>query len=435
VIESPYWPTTLTQSEVASLESQVVSLESRVETLPDRVDVVVIGGGYTGLAAARRLAIGGASTIVLERGGIGAGASSRSGGQVLTGLKLDAATLVANYGERRARELFEVGGRAIADLEGMLGDESIACDYEQTGHIAAAAKPSHFDALGEEQALLARVFDHRVSLVSRTEQRRELGTDAYFGLSIDEGSRAINPAKYVAGLAAAARRRGACLASNAEVTAIRRDGAGWRVGTATGGIAARDVLVATNGYTGALTPALQRRLIPIGSYSIVTDPVGEERAAALLPKRRVAFDTKHFLFYFRLTPDNRLLFGGRAEFGQPTPESTRRAAAVLQRGLATLFPELASVSIAYAWSGNVAFTRDQMPHGGEIDGMHFAAGYCGHGIAMATHLGDAVARRMLGDRARHPLLDDPLPAIPLYDGRPWFLPLVGAYYTVLDWMQ
>ena len=425
--EAPFWLSTLSTSEVGSLKVEVAAL-------PPRVDVVVVGGGYTGLAAARRLAMRGASVLVVERGDLGSGASTRSGGQVLTGLKVDAATLVANHGERRARELFDVGTRAIADLETIVDEEAIDCGYERCGHVQAAAKPSHFAALRDEQALLARVFDHRVELLSRAQQRSELGTDAYHGVSIDEESRAINPAKYVAGLVDAARRSGGCLASNLAVTGIARDHSRWRVGTTNGEVAADDVLIATNGYTGAITPALQRRIIPIGSYIIVTEPLTADAAAAVLPRRRVAFDTKHFLYYFRLTADNRLLFGGRAEFNQPTPESTRRAVAILRRGLATVFPELADTQIAYAWSGNVAFTRDQMPHAGRLDGLLFAAGYCGHGIAMATHLGDAVARRLAGDTTPHPLLDDRAPAIPLYSGRPWFLPAAGAYYKVLDWL-
>lgn len=427
MIERPYWLDTLSQPERTNLKSEIRSL-------PSSVDVTVVGGGYTGLAAALRLAMRGASVLLVERGELGSGASTRSGGQVLTGLKLDTSTLVSRYGERRAAELFDVGGHAIADLEALIAAESIDCDYERAGHLAAAAKPSHFDAMREEQALLARVFHHRVELLSQVDQRRELGTDAYYGLSIDEGSRAINPAKYVAGLVAAARRRGACLASTVDVTAVRRDGDRWRLTTSAGAVTAGEVLIATNGYTGAATPALRRRLIPIGSYVIVTDPLSDADAAGLLPRRRVAFDTKHFLFYFRLTADNRLLFGGRAEFGEPTPDATRRAAAVLRRGLASLFPDLAGVPVAYGWSGNVAFTRDQMPRAGRLDGLYFAAGYCGHGIAMATHLGDAIACRMAGDATPHPLMTEPPPAIPLYGGRPWFLPVVGAYYRVMDWL-
>jgi glycine/D-amino acid oxidase-like deaminating enzyme len=158
-------------------------------------------------------------------------------------------------------------------------------------------------------------------------------------------------------------------------------------------------------------------------------------AAAILPRRRTAFDSKNFLFYFRLTADDRLLFGGRAEFSAQTPESTRRAASILREGLARLFPALASIRVEYAWGGRVAFTRDQMPHAGCLDGLHYAGGYCGHGVAMATYLGAIVGRRIAGDPIEHPLVDDRFPPIPFYRGNPWFLPLVGAYYKVKDWVR
>ena len=438
-----YWLDTLEKSEVQSLNFEVgpevrpeVGPEVRPEVrlLPARADVVVIGAGYTGLSAARRLAMGGASVLVLERDHVGAGASSRSGGQVLTGLKADPATLVARYGAAGARERFDVGRLAIESIETILADEEIACDYERVGHLQAAAKPSHFDQFRDEQALLERVFDHRVRLVARDDQRSELGSDAYHGLLIDEASRAINPARYVFGLAAAARRHGACVATGVAVTELERATAGWRVRTSRGDVAAGDVLVATNGYTGPEAPSLRRRLVPVGSYIIVTEPLSSAEAAAILPRRRVAFDSKHFLFYFRLTRDERLLFGGRAEFGTASTASTARAAEILRRGLADVFPSLAAKAIDYVWSGQVAFTRDQMPRAGKLDGMYFAAGYCGHGIAMATHLGDVIARRMAGEPISHPMMDDHPPAIPLYSGRPWFLPAAGAYYKVLDWL-
>jgi glycine/D-amino acid oxidase-like deaminating enzyme len=193
--------------------------------------------------------------------------------------------------------------------------------------------------------------------------------------------------------------------------------------------------MATNGYTDRVFPGLRRRLLPIGSYIIATAPLGTALAASLLPRGRMAFDSRHFLHYFRLTTDSRLLFGGRAEFARRTAATTARAATILRRDMIAVFPELASAAIDYAWGGNVAFTRDQMPHAGMLDEAYFAAGYCGHGIAMATALGDAVARRIAGDRTEHPLMTDQLPTIPFYRGTPWFLPLVGAYYRVRDWLE
>jgi len=435
VKEYSYWLDTLPDQRLGTENSPALSPQP--SALPLRSDVLIIGAGYTGLAAARRLAKSGASVVVLERERVGWGASSRNGGQVLTGLKRDSATLIAQYGEARARQLFDMAEQSVAQVEALIAQEQIDCDFARTGHLQAACKPTHFAGFRTEQALLARVFAHRVELVSRAEQRSEIGTDRYHGVMVDERSAAINPARFVHGLAAAAVRAGASIATGVAVTGVQRESNGWRVATSVAGetveIVARDVLVATNGYTGAATPALRRRLVPIGSYIIATEPLSPQQAAAILPKRRMAFDSKHFLYYFRVTPDRRLLFGGRAEFTEPAANTTRRAAAILRQGMSDAFPELAAARIDYAWGGNVAFTRDQMPHAGLIDGMFYAGGYCGHGIAMATHLGDAIAARMAGGPAAHPLFDDRFPPIPLYTGRPWFLPLVGTYYKALDW--
>ena len=366
---------------------------------------------------------------------MGAGASSRNAGQVLTGLKLEPKVLVAKYGEGRAKDFFEVSRQAIAELEAIVADERIDCELARTGHLQAAAKPSHFAAFRDEQALLARVFNHTVSLISERDQSSELGAPGYHGLMLDEQSRALNPAKYVAGLAAAAARAGAALSPHTAVERVTRESGRWSLKTSRGNLTAGDVLFATNGYTDRSAPALQRRLIPIGSYIIVTAPLDDGVAARLLPKRRMAFDSRYFLQYFRLTADNRLLFGGRAEFSGPTLESAKRAEAILHHAMTATFPELAGTRIDYAWSGHVAFARDQIPHAGLLDGAFYAGGYAGHGIAMATHLGGAIARRMAGESISHPMFDDHFAPIPLYYGRPWFLPLVGLYYRWLDWIS
>lgn len=404
--------------------------------------MAILGAGYTGLSAARRLAKSGASVVVFDGAAVGSGASSRNAGQVLTGLKLEPATLVARYGEAGARELFDVSRDAITALEAIVSEERIDCDLERSGHLQAAAKPSHFEAFKEEQALLARVFGHRVSLVAASDQQAELGARGYHGLLLDEESRALNPAKYVHGLAAAAQRAGALIVEHTAVEKMTRNGADWtvewRASTGAGQIRARDVLIATNGYTDTAAPGLQRRLVPIGSYIITTPPLAPETAMRILPKRRMVFDSRYFLHYFRLTADNRLLFGGRAEFSRPTRESARRAEAILRRAMSSTFPELSATPIDYAWSGLVAFTRDQMPHAGRMDDMFYAGGYCGHGVAMATYLGNLIARRMAGELIDHPLLDDhddQFRPIPLYYGRPWFLPFVGLYYRWLDWIS
>jgi glycine/D-amino acid oxidase-like deaminating enzyme len=437
VKEYSYWLDTVPAPALPAQNHGTGNLEPGTRNLEPgtRVDVVVVGAGYTGLSAARTLARAGADVLVVERERVGWGASSRNAGQVLTGLRLDPASLVARHGQTRARELFDAACAAVARLEAIVETEAIDCQYERVGHIQAASTRAHFDAFRQEQELLARVFDHRVHLVSRAEQRSELGSDTYYGLMVDERSGALNPARYVHGLAAAAMRVGAAVAPGVAVTQVRRASDRWMVATSSGMVHARDVLFATNGYTDTAAPSLRRRFVPIGSYIIVTTSLTADAAASLLPRRRTAFDSRHFLHYFRLTPDRRLLFGGRAEFSRPDPEATRRAAKILRRDLERVFPQVAGIAIDYAWGGSVAFTRDQMPRAGMLDGTYYAGGYCGHGIAMATYLGEQIARRMAGEPIQDPLFDDQFPAIPLYSGNPWFLPLVGAYYKVRDWLS
>jgi glycine/D-amino acid oxidase-like deaminating enzyme len=226
VNEYPYWLDTIDQPARprigASHHAMPAGAHHTSPVLPSRADVVVVGAGYTGLSAARHLAARGAAVCVVERERVGFGASSRNAGQVLTGLKLDPSTLVARYGERRARRLFEVASESIAHLEALIAAESIDCGYDRSGHVQAASKPRHFKAFREEQALLARVFDHRVHLVSRADQRSEVGSDFYFGLLVDERSGRVNPAQLVHGLADAAVRRSACLVTGVAVTGAQR---------------------------------------------------------------------------------------------------------------------------------------------------------------------------------------------------------------------
>jgi len=403
------------------------------DLLPHTSDVVVIGAGYTGLSAARAMAKRGAVVSVFERDRLGAGASSRNAGQVLTGLKLDAATLVKRCGAARARQLFDASLDSIAQLERIITDNRIDCEFTRCGHVQAAWKRSHFEAMRHEQRVLANTLGHRVELVGKDAQQSEIGATRYFGLLVDPASASVNPAKYVAGLARAARCAGARIDVHTSVVRLERSNTGWLVETSRGITKARDVVVATDAYVSSLTPALQRRIVPVGSYVIATEPLAADTIGRLLPRGRMAFDSKHFLYYFRATSDRRLLFGGRAEFGTPSVEQTRRAAEILRTGMVDVFPELRHTRIDYAWSGLVGMTRDQLPHAGRLDGLFYACGYSGHGIAMATTLGDALGRRLAGEPVKHALLDDALPAVPLHFGKPWFLPIAGAYFRLKDW--
>jgi glycine/D-amino acid oxidase-like deaminating enzyme len=423
--ETPYWWDAAEDDGSAPLA---------VEVPPVRADVAVIGGGLTGLSAARTLARGGASVVVLEKHWIGWGASSRNGGQVLTGGKLGATELIRRFGRERASALHRASLDAIDFVERLVADEGIDCGFRRTGHLAAAAKPSHFVELQREQETLEREFGHRVRLLRRDDQHSEIGSDRYHGLLLDEKSGALDPTRYVRGLGRAAARAGAVLAEDVQVLRLQREAAAFRVDTSRGPVVARDVLVATNGYTDGALPSLRRRVVPVGSYVVATAPLSESGAAALLPRGRVVFDTKNFLYYFRLSADRRLLFGGRARFTPATEGSTRAAAAILRRGITEVFPALGAVDIEYAWSGNVCFATDRLPHAGRLNGVHYAMGYAGHGVAMASFLGDVMGDLLLGRPDRNPYSERLLRPIPLYEGRPWFLPLVGLWYKVRDFL-
>jgi glycine/D-amino acid oxidase-like deaminating enzyme len=395
---------------------------------PDRTDVAVVGGGYTGLAAARALARRGVDVTVLERHEIGWGASSRNGGFVLPGFKPDVEVLARKLGVAEARRLFELSKQAVEGLEALVADEAIDCDYTRCGTIILAARPGHLVGLERSRQFLRDQLGHETTLLTRADLRLELGSTRYHGGLLDPLGGSVQPACLVRGLARAAARAGARLVEGVEVRGLQRRTEGWTVATSAGAILASEVLIATNGYTGPVVPALQRRVVPVGSYLIATPPLDPALAARLVPRLRVLSDTKNLLYYFRLSPDGRMVFGGRAAF---TPTPVARSAEILARGMVEVFPDLARVPVEYAWGGQVAFTVDRMPHAGRLDGVHYALGYGGHGVAMATWLGTRMGDALAG-AGEIPRLTAPFPAVPLYGGTPWFLPLMGGYYRVRD---
>jgi glycine/D-amino acid oxidase-like deaminating enzyme len=412
-----------------------------VRELPERADVAVIGAGFTGLSAARTLAKGGARVAVLEAENVGWGASCRNGGMVLSGLKLGARTLMARYGSEATKRMYAASLESIDCVEEIVRADGIACDFSRSGHLQVACKVKHFAEFRRGAETIEREFGHKLRIVEKNDLATETGSAIYHGGIVDELSAGVNPARYVAGLGCAAAKAGAEIHENTRVTGLERaarDGeSGWKVATSRGVLQAKDVLVATSGYTSGITPGLQKRIIPIGSFIIVTEVLREELARELSPRGRMIYDSKNYLHYYRLTPDRRMLFGGRAAFFPENENTVRESALILRAGMISVYPQLRNAAVEYVWGGTLDFAFDIMPHAGRMDGMYFSVGYAGHGVAMATLLGKHMAEAILTGRDENPFAGIPFPAalLGMYDGRPWFLPFAGAWYKFLDWVS
>jgi glycine/D-amino acid oxidase-like deaminating enzyme len=402
--------------------------------LPRAADVVVVGAGYCGTVAGAELARRGRSALVLDADRIGVGASTRNGGMVIPELKHGPRWLTGKYGALGG-ELIDAVFDAFALVERLVDEWSIDCDYVRVGGLLLAHHERHVPGLEDAVGEWRDVLGEEARFLTRDELRDEIGTSVYHAGLLVERTGGLQPAKYHAGLVRHALEAGAALHGRTRVHAIeRRPNGGYRVTTARGVVDAGEVFVATNAYADDVVPELRRRVLPIGSFIVATEPLGDDLARSCIPRGRMVYDAKRFLFYWRLSPDGRMVFGGRTSLAPTTVAAARD---VLYREMVRVHPQLAGVALSFAWGGNVAITFDRLPHCGRIPlpgggDVAYATGCNGTGVALATWFGARAAAWLSGEEPPPAFAQLRFPRVPLHAARDRYLPAVGWWFRARD---
>ena len=402
--------------------------------VPAEADAVVIGAGYSGLMAARTMAKGGFSVVVLDAEDPGFGAASRNHGHY-GGIGKLPAGFERKVGSQVAGRIKEDAVRARQFLSSLIADENLDVDHVERGRFLGAHSPAAYERFARNVDAYRHDLGLDVEMVPRSEQRREIGSDFYYGGMVTQQAGALQPAKLHAEMRRLAEEAGAIICGRAAVRGIEKTAGGrHRLITARGEIRCDKLILATNGYTGGLDRFVRRRIVPLNAYMITTEEMPLSLAEDALPTNRTGGDTKRALYAYRRSPDGRrLIFAGRAKF-RSIPEV--QATPILYDFMLGVWPQLRGIRISHCWKGLIAFTQDHLPHVGEHDGVHFVAGCNGSGVVMMTYLGHQLGLKILGKQDR-PLGVEGLrfPALPAYDGKPWFLPVVGRYYVFRDYLD
>ncbi len=396
-------------------------------------DVAVIGAGFTGLGAARRLAMEGRRVIVLEAATVGFGASGRNGGHLNNGVAHSFTGAISTYGVETAKAMYKAFDDGIETIERIIAEEGINCNFRRAGKLKLASKPQHYEVLARNLEAINRTVDPETAMLSKAELAGEIGSDIFHGGMLQKKSAMMHMGRFAVGLAEAAARHGAEIHENTPVTGRRQTAAGHELETPKGTVRAAKVVLATGAYTPKTFSFFRRRIVPVGSFLLATRPLTDAEVQSVMPGNRTCVTSLNVGNYFRLAPDNRLIFGGRARFSATSNQtSDEKSGRILKDALKGIFPQLGDVEVDYCWGGLVDMTKDRFPRAGEADGVYFAMGYSGHGAQIATHMGEIIADQILGRARTNPWASLPWPAIPGHLGQPWFLPLVGAYYKFKD---
>ncbi len=399
--------------------------------LPAKADVVIVGSGYTGLNAAIQCARGGRETVVVDAEAPGWGCSSRNGGQISTSIKPGYASLAKRYGHETAFGILKEGHNALKWIGDFIGEEGIDCDYTICGRFYAAHAASKYPAIAQSHGTPVEGLETDAYMVPRENQREEIGSDFYHGGVVMPRHASLDPARYHLGLLERALAAGVTIVPHCRADRIGGSAGNLTIKSSKGPIYSRDIVIATSGYTGNLTTWHKRRIIPVGSYIIATEPLAPDLATKLIPKNRVITDTCKLVVYYRLCPEGRrLIFGGRVSTHETDPVKGTPA---LHDELTARFPELADTRVTHAWMGFVGYTFGEMPHLGVRDGVHYSMGYCGSGVSLASYFGMRIGQQVLGlPEGQSPMERTSFESRAYYWGNPWFLAPALRYYRWKD---
>jgi gamma-glutamylputrescine oxidase len=370
-------------------------------------DVAVVGGGLAGLSAALELAEAGRRVVLLEAHEIGWGASGRNGGQAIHGLACDQSVIERQLGLADARQVWDMTIEAIDLIRRRIATHRIDCDW-QDGYLGLAVNARKSRLLQAWADRAEAVYAYPLQRVAPSELPRHIASSRFHSGVFDPRSGHLHPLKYTLGLARAATAAGATICEHSAVTALERGARRSVLRTVSGTVNAEQVLLAGNVYLGKnreLAPVLAGRIMPVGTYIVCTEPLGQQRCTALIPSRAAVCDTNFVLDYFRPTADHRLLYGGRVSYSTATP---RRLPETMKARMVHTFPQLADARIDFAWGGFVDITMNRAPDFGRLAPprgtsaapVYYLQGFSGHGLALTGLAGQLVARAMTGDAAR-----------------------------------
>ena len=418
-------------------EAEPTHGERRFDTR--KFSVVIIGSGYGGLSAAITLAEAGVTDVaVIDAQRIGEGASSRNGGQIGSAAKFSLDEAARRFGLQRAREILDDYDQAMPFMLKRARTLKDAFDLNLSGSVSGAHSYKDLKAFRAYRDGLSLDKRASVDVLDADQMQAVLKTDIYRGALVKHDTGSIHPAKYIRALANRARELGVRIFTGFRYAGSTRASGHFDIRVEdvetrnTVQLSAEKVLMAANGYVDPSLRWLRQRTIPVQSYMIATEQLPFDQLEELMPRNRVAGDTKHILYYFRRSPDGtRILFGGRARFQTSTAE---QSAVGLRKFMLHTFPSLERAAISHSWFGNVCFAYDFCSHAGRMeDGVHYISCCNGGGISMMTYLGHRSAEMMLElpghDRG---IVNSHFPRLYFYNGHPWFLPVVGTFYRALD---